>query len=239
MATGGNGEGFIPDIPGLKSFPGEVIHSSYYKLGKLYINKKVLVIGSGNSGMEIALDLSNYGAQTSIVVRSPFHVMTKEWIWLGMVLVKYLPIRFVDSLLLMLSKFKYGDLSKYGIVRPKLGPLSLKAATGMSAVIDVGTIIKTKSGEIQVLKDPLHIRQDEVTFSDGKLYQFDAIILATGYKTTIKTWLKVVDEMTEVPSLDEGLNLILELLAVFDVATEVLVKFAEFAFISLAASFIF
>ncbi|EHA8589432.1 Flavin-containing monooxygenase [Cocos nucifera] len=193
IATGENSEGFIPDIPGLESFPGEVIHSSYYKSGKLYTNNEVLVVGSGNSGMEIAFDLSNHGARTSIAIRSPFNVMTKELIRLGMVLAKYLPIRLIDSLLLMVSKFKYGDLSKYGLVRPDLGPLSLKAATGRSAVIDVGTVARIKSGEIQVVKEPIHITGNEVTFSDGKSYQFDAIIFATGYKSTANTWLKDYD----------------------------------------------
>ena len=79
-----------------------------------------------------------------------FHVMSKEMIHFGMVLVKHFPVKMVDALLLMLAKFKYGDLSKYGIVRPKNGPLKMKAATGRSAVIDVGTVDKIKSGEIKV-----------------------------------------------------------------------------------------
>ena len=71
VATGEASEVFIPKVDGLSEFKGEVIHSTEYKSGEAYENKKVLVVGAGNSGMEIALDLSNYGAQTSIVVRSP------------------------------------------------------------------------------------------------------------------------------------------------------------------------
>lgn len=78
------------------------------------------------------------------------HVMTKEFIHLGMVLAQRLPIELVDDLLLLLSRSHYGSLSKYGIDKPALGPLALKAATGRSAVIDVGTISKIKIGEIQV-----------------------------------------------------------------------------------------
>ncbi|KAI3732436.1 hypothetical protein L1987_63641 [Smallanthus sonchifolius] len=74
VATGENSDVFIPEVDGLSEFKGEVIHSTEYKSGKRYENKKVLVVGAGNSGMEIALDLSNHGAKTSIVVRSP--VMT-------------------------------------------------------------------------------------------------------------------------------------------------------------------
>lgn len=71
LATGEASNPFIPEIEGLNTFTGEVIHSTRYKNGKPYGDKNVLVVGSGNSGMEIAFDLANHGAKTSIVVRSP------------------------------------------------------------------------------------------------------------------------------------------------------------------------
>lgn len=71
VATGETSDAFMPEVEGLSSFKGEVIHSTQYKCGESYGDKNVLVVGAGNSGMEIALDLSNYGAKTSIVVRSP------------------------------------------------------------------------------------------------------------------------------------------------------------------------
>ena len=77
--------------------------------------------------------------------------MSKRTIYMGMVLLKYLPVNFVDSLVLVLSKLKYGDLTKYGIVSPRIGPFLLKNLTGRSAVIDVGTVMRIKSGKIQVL----------------------------------------------------------------------------------------
>ncbi|KAI3819282.1 hypothetical protein L1987_13108 [Smallanthus sonchifolius] len=70
VATGENSDVFIPEVDGLSEFKGEVIHWTEYKSGKGYENKKVLVVGAGNSCMEIAFDLSNHGAKTSIVVRS-------------------------------------------------------------------------------------------------------------------------------------------------------------------------
>ena len=71
VATGENGEGRIPEILGLESFHGEATHSSTYKSGSGYAGKRVLVVGAGNSGMEIAYDLASHGADTSIVARSP------------------------------------------------------------------------------------------------------------------------------------------------------------------------
>lgn len=71
VATGENSEGIVPDLLGLESFEGEWLHSDKYKNGRRFADKDVLVVGSGNSGMEIAYDLSNFGANTTIVIRSP------------------------------------------------------------------------------------------------------------------------------------------------------------------------
>jgi indole-3-pyruvate monooxygenase len=77
-------------------------------------------------------------------------VLTKESVARGMYLLKYLPVHLVDALVLMHAKFIYGDLSKYGIHRPKIGPFTQKALTGRSPVIDVGTVKKIQEGEIKV-----------------------------------------------------------------------------------------
>lgn len=70
IATGENSQAIIPELPGLETFDGVVVHSSDYKCGASFRDKSVLVIGCGNSGMEISNDLSENGAHSSIVVRS-------------------------------------------------------------------------------------------------------------------------------------------------------------------------
>ncbi|CAL5097992.1 unnamed protein product [Urochloa decumbens] len=191
VATGENSEGIIPQIPGLDDFPGEVLHSSSYKSWNNYAGKEVLVIGCGNSGMEIAYDLASHGVETSMVVRSPVHVMTIGLINFGMKLVSWsLPVNFVDFILVTFANIRFGDLSKYGIVRPNMGPLLLKAKTGRSAVIDVGTVELIKKGAIKVLGPISCIRGDYVEFEDGKNCYFDSIVFATGYKSTANKWLK-------------------------------------------------
>lgn len=71
VASGETSNPFIPELEGLNTFSGEFLHSTKFKNGKTYRDKNVLVVGSGNSGMEIALDLANHGARTSIAIRSP------------------------------------------------------------------------------------------------------------------------------------------------------------------------
>jgi indole-3-pyruvate monooxygenase len=70
VATGENAEKVVPDFEGLEDFGGDVLHAGDYKSGGRYQGKKVLVVGCGNSGMEVSLDLYNHGANPSMVVRS-------------------------------------------------------------------------------------------------------------------------------------------------------------------------
>uniref|UniRef100_A0A453DGW7 indole-3-pyruvate monooxygenase n=4 Tax=Aegilops tauschii subsp. strangulata TaxID=200361 RepID=A0A453DGW7_AEGTS len=195
VASGENSAENIPMIPGLENFPGDVIHSSSYKSGKSYSGKNVLVVGSGNSGMEIAYDLATHGANTSIVIRSPIHVMTKELIRLGMALAHHLPLNLVDKLLVMAAYLIFGDLSRHGITRPKMGPMTLKSETGRSAVIDVGTVGLIKKGIIKVQGGISKIKGNIVKFQCSKRISFDAIVFATGYKSTANIWLKNGESM--------------------------------------------
>lgn len=65
-------------------------------------------------------------------------------------LLKVFPIWFVDMILVLLSWLTLGSTAKYNLIRPEEGPLSLKARTGRTPVLDVGTFGKIKSGQIKV-----------------------------------------------------------------------------------------
>ncbi|XP_039128073.1 probable indole-3-pyruvate monooxygenase YUCCA10 [Dioscorea cayenensis subsp. rotundata] len=191
VASGENDEAVVPEIEGLDGFVGDLVHSNRYRSGSVYKGKSVLVVGAGNSGMEIAFDLYSFGAFPSIVVRSPVHVVSKE-IWLvGMLLLKYLSITWVDIVVLLLCYFKFGSTSKYGLCRPSKGPFySIANTQGFFPMMDTGTFAKIKSGEIQVLPSIASIKGNSVTFVNGKIHHFDAIIFATGYRSAVKKWLK-------------------------------------------------
>ncbi|XP_062143310.1 probable indole-3-pyruvate monooxygenase YUCCA10 [Alnus glutinosa] len=192
VATGEATDPYTPEIEGLDTFSGEVLHSTQFKSGKQFSNKKVLVVGSGNSGMEIALDLVNHGAKyTSIIVRSPVHIVSREMVYLALILLKRIEVGMVDSLLVMLSKLVFGDLSKYGIRRPSEGPFYMKVKYGKYPVIDVGAYKKIKSGEIQVLPAEIaSVSGKDVLFEDGKARSFDTIVFCTGFKRSTNLWLK-------------------------------------------------
>ncbi|CAI9261625.1 unnamed protein product [Lactuca saligna] len=159
------------EVEGLSDFKGEVIHSTEYKSGDIYEKKKVLVVGAGNSGMEIALDLANHGAKTSIVVRSPIHIVSRWSVNLGLMLLKFIPSYLVDSLLVLLIR------------------------DGKYPIINVGTFKNIKSREIQVLPALRSIKGggNEVVFENGKCHQFDVILFATGFKRSTHLWLQGYD----------------------------------------------
>ncbi|KAL0419972.1 UNVERIFIED_CONTAM: putative indole-3-pyruvate monooxygenase YUCCA10 [Sesamum radiatum] len=191
VATGETCDPKIPEVEGLHSFTGETLHSTEYRNGEKFAGERVLVVGSGNSGMEIALDLANSGAKTSIVVRSPMHITSRGIVHAALILLKYLPLKWVDWMVVMLSRCVYGDLSKVGIQRPKEGPFALKLKYGKYPVIDVGTLNNLiNSRQIQVLPGIRSIKGKNVLFENEKEYMLDVIVFATGFKRSTKHWLK-------------------------------------------------
>jgi cation diffusion facilitator CzcD-associated flavoprotein CzcO len=78
MATGVSGIPNIPDIPTLKNFAGVVLHSSQYEDGDIWRGKRALVVGSGNSGHDIAQDLHSSGAHVTLVQRSSTMIVNVE-----------------------------------------------------------------------------------------------------------------------------------------------------------------
>jgi Pyridine nucleotide-disulphide oxidoreductase len=78
MATGVSGIPSLPDIPTLRSFGGKIVHSSQYDDGEVWKGRKALVIGSGNSGHDIAQDLHASGAQVTLVQRNSTLIVNVE-----------------------------------------------------------------------------------------------------------------------------------------------------------------
>src|SRR5207244_2834335 len=78
LATGVSGIPSVPEIAGLKDFAGKVMHSSGYDAGENWKGKRAIVIGTGNSGHDIAQDLYSSGAEVTLVQRSSTLVVSIE-----------------------------------------------------------------------------------------------------------------------------------------------------------------
>lgn len=78
LATGVSGIPNMPDIPTLARFKGTVLHSSQFEDGEAWTGRSALVIGTGNSGHDIAQDLHAAGARVTLVQRSPTLIVNIE-----------------------------------------------------------------------------------------------------------------------------------------------------------------
>ncbi|KAG7648626.1 FAD/NAD(P)-binding domain superfamily [Arabidopsis thaliana x Arabidopsis arenosa] len=173
VATGENAEPVFPNIPGLKKFTGPVVHTSAYKSGSAFANRKVWWL----------------------VVEIPVHVLPRDFFGLStfgiaMTLLKWFPLKLVDKFLLLLANSTLGNTDLLGLRRPKTGPIELKNVTGKTPVLDVGAISLIRSGQIKVTQAVKEITRNGAKFLNGKEIEFDSIILATGYKSNVPDWLK-------------------------------------------------
>ncbi|KAK4776795.1 hypothetical protein SAY86_005483 [Trapa natans] len=200
VATGENADCVVPQIEGLRDFKGEVLHVADYKSGEKFSGKRVLVVGCGNSGMEVSLDLCNHNAHPFMVVRSSVHVLPREVLGkstfeLAAILMNWLPLWMVDKLLLVLAWLFFGNLEKLGIRRPSTGPLELKNKGGKTPVLDIGALGKIRSGSIKVVPAEIKhfVGSNQVEFVNGCRLEFDSVVLATGYKSNVRSWLQETD----------------------------------------------
>jgi indole-3-pyruvate monooxygenase len=194
MATGYNGVPRLPSIPGQERFRGPAIHAGVYKNPAPFKGKRTLVVGCGNSGAEIALDLAEQGVDVAMVVRGPVHVVPRDMLGRPIqhttVLLSHLPLGLRDAIAMGTVGLVVGDLSRWGIVRPAVGPNRMIVQSGRVPILDIGTIGMIKQGKIRVVPAVQEILTDSVRFVSGALHPFEAIIFATGYTSGLDTVIK-------------------------------------------------
>lgn len=194
VAAGHNREPQRPTWPGQERFGGRIIHSAEYANGTTFKGQRVLVVGLGNSGGELAIDLWEHGAQPSLAVRSPVNVIPREvfgvpFLTMG-ILQRSLPPRLADALNAPVTRAIMGDLTRYGLRKPAQGPVTQIRETGRVPFIDVGTIKLIKAGQVQVREGIDHFTEQGVVFTNGVAERFDAVVLATGFRPKVNGWLR-------------------------------------------------
>jgi cation diffusion facilitator CzcD-associated flavoprotein CzcO len=194
VASGYNAIPHRPDFPGLETFAGQVVHSADYQDGVPFRGQAVVVVGCGNSGAEIALDLFEHGAAAvTMIVRGPRYVAPRDLYGIpaqttSLVLGR-LPRRLGDALGRFASRLAVGDLTPYGFRRPKAGPLTEVDRHGRVALVDIGTLDLIKQGAIRTAPAVTRIEPAAVVCVDGRSIPADAIVLATGYRAGIHRFL--------------------------------------------------
>lgn len=186
VATGHNHTPYIPDWPGRNTFSGDLLHASDYRHAGPYAGRDVLVVGVGNTGAEIAVDLVEGGAaRVRLAVRTPPHIMrrtTAGWpAQASGILVRRLPTTVVDRLAPYIARISVPDLSAYGMPRPTTG-LYARVRDGAIPVQDVGLIAAVRAGRVEPVAAVERLDGDKVRLSDGADISPGVVIAATGYK---------------------------------------------------------
>ena len=180
MAAGIMSNPLSPTIPGREHFQGEIFHSVDYRRPDAYRDKRVLVVGVGNSGGEIASELGAIGANVTILVRQGANVVPRTIAGIPLqylaVLIRRLPPsgrRAVASLMRQLSELR---VSSRILPRPPWTALDRISVIGFHLVEAIrARKVTVKLGTID------RIDRSGVIYGDGSHQDFDAVILATGF----------------------------------------------------------
>lgn len=185
LATGANRVPRRPSLPGQAVFRGTVLHSGDYRRAAPFAGQRVLVLGMGNTGAEIALDLAEQGVAVALSVRSPVNIVRRDVLGrpsqLSGLLLSRLPTGLGDALAILLRQLTVGDLARWGLRTADASPLRQLSEEGRTPVIDVGTLARIQAGEIAVHPGIASLLPHGVRFTDGSEVPFDTVLLATGY----------------------------------------------------------
>ncbi|MBM6405372.1 NAD(P)/FAD-dependent oxidoreductase [Phycicoccus sp. CSK15P-2] len=190
VATGYNHTPVRPVWPGLDSFTGEVLLARDYRNGARWAGRHVLVVGTGNTGTEIATDLAEHGAApVRLAVRTPPHILARTRFGVPAqatgIAVRRLPPRLVDRVAGVLAKVQEPDLSAHGL--PPAGPdLYSRTLEGRVPVQDVGIVAAIRSGAVCPVAAVASMDGPAVVLTDGTRLEPDAVVLATGYRAGLE-----------------------------------------------------
>jgi cation diffusion facilitator CzcD-associated flavoprotein CzcO len=190
VATGWADFPYSPTWPGMESFGGEVLHSSAYRNPKRHAGKRVLVVGFGNSGGEIALDLAEYNVDVTLAVRGPVRILPRDLLGVPIltwaIAESHLPARVADFINAPAIRLAIGPIESLGLKRAAKGPRQMVEEDGRVPLLDVGTVAKIRLGAIKVRGDIERVMSDGVVFKDTGRENFDVIVLATGFRPNLR-----------------------------------------------------
>jgi thioredoxin reductase len=197
VATGIADAPYRPAWPGSDNYRGSIVHSSNYRNPLPYAGKRVLVVGFGNSGGEIALDLANAGIDVALAVRGPVQVLPRDLLGFPIlswaILYRRLPARFVDTINAPILRLATGSIEKLGLQRAAKGPRQMIEENGRVPLTDIGTLARIRDGSIRIRGGIDRFTPDGVVFANAREEQFDAVILATGFRPDLRRLIPDLD----------------------------------------------
>jgi cation diffusion facilitator CzcD-associated flavoprotein CzcO len=193
VATGYEREPVIPQWDGREAFAGELLHSSDYRRAAPFRDRRVLVVGPGCSGMEIAHDLVEGGAdQVWLSARTPPNILLRAGPGglpgdMLAVALLHLPPAIGDAVARFGRRKALGDLERYGLPVPDEGVFTRLRRTGAApAIVDREVIDDIRNGRITIVAGVEGLEPHAARLGDGTRIEADAVICATGYRRALE-----------------------------------------------------
>jgi len=202
VATGHDRVPWLPDWPGRRSFVVPVVHVSGLQRPSDLAGLRVLLVGAGNSGVEIGGHLVDAGvAGLWVSVRNPPNILPREIAGVPLepigVSLNRVPERVADSVCRLASRLAFGDLTSWGLPRPELGPYSRLRLTGEAVAVDDGFVAHLRAGRVTVVPQISRLDVDEVVLADGTRLRPDVVLAATGYRRGLEPLVGHLDVLDE------------------------------------------
>ncbi len=195
VATGYNRVPERPSWPGETDYRGKLLHTRDYLDGEPFRGQRVLVIGMGNTGGEIGLDLLEHGAAPTFSLRSPVIVLPRDFLGgptqVTSILTAWLPRAVGDLLGRLVSWLAFGDLARWGFGKPAFGALTSIQVHQRIPLLDVGMVAQVKAGKMVLRGGVERFTPRGVVFAGGREEAFDAVVLASGYRPGLTGLLQV------------------------------------------------
>lgn len=186
LTTGPDREPLLPAWPGLECWGGELVHAIDYREPDRFAGRSVLVVGGGDSGADIAVDLVRGGAsRVTLSVRTPPYVQRPDVFGVPAqalaIMARHQPPALFDVMATLMRWVTVGDLSAHGLGRPPSLHQSARVR-GKAPILDRGFVRLVKAGLIAVRPAVDALTRDEVRLAGGGALRPDVVILATGYR---------------------------------------------------------
>jgi cation diffusion facilitator CzcD-associated flavoprotein CzcO len=191
IATGLHHTPAIPQWPGADGF-ANMVHSSQYRNPARYQGKKVLVVGTGSSALEIAHDLATGGAaKVWLAVRTPPNIVLRSLpggLSADLIAVQLhrMPVRIADAIAGAARRRALGDLTEFGLPAPAEGPFFRARHRGrVPAIVDRDVIDAIRDGSVEVVATVESFDDGKVVLADGSRLDPQAVVVGTGYRGSL------------------------------------------------------
>lgn len=198
IATGKDRTPFLPAWAGRERFTGELLHSSAYRNPTPYRGKEILVVGGGNSGAEIAVDLVEGGAgRVLLAIRTAPQIVPRQVLGVPAQVVgmgiRRLPAAVGDRIVAGFQHVFVGDLSRFGMPKAEQGFSSDFLRRNAIPILDVGLIELLKRHAVDIVPGVEALTENEVVLTDGSRVSPEVVIAATGYRRELEPLLGALD----------------------------------------------